>query len=468
MIVLKKLSYIHWLRASLSSLLCVLVLAIIVNVVIDPFFQYHKPLNDLSYAYEDVMYQSAGIIKNFDYETLIVGSSLIQNMRPSYVEKKLGTKAIKIPLCGMSFSYILQACNIALNYNPKLKIIIMNIDPTVLYNDNIDTSFPEYLYDDNIFNDINYLLNKNVLLEKNMKIINRTIHGEKEETLDEAFSSEKTFYFSEYSAIQSFSLQPIDYNEKELQQLYEQSVEQLLNLVNNNSKVKFYFVIPPKSILDLYTMNLNGYLDFYCDLITETFEIFERFDNCTFFMFQDEIEIISNLYNYCDTQHFSSVVSDKIVFDIANGNNELTKVNYRSRIANIKSITQNFDYSIFSSNNIPLKDCGDLNDYKDLLKDNRYVYAVKYVGTSASSNISEGVYCAGEKYVSDEITFDFSDDNTIKKDGVVYSYGLEGINYVVYDRKLGRIIDSVRFDFTTGKAYERLSNRKKDTDKKGS
>ena len=67
MIVLKKLSYIHWLRASLSSLLCVLVLAIIVNVVIDPFFQYHKPLNDLSYAYEDVMYQSAGIIKNFDY-----------------------------------------------------------------------------------------------------------------------------------------------------------------------------------------------------------------------------------------------------------------------------------------------------------------------------------------------------------------------------------------------------------------
>ena len=53
MIVLKKLSYIHWLRASLSSLLCVLVLAIIVNVVIDPFFQYHKPLPYFSYAIEN-------------------------------------------------------------------------------------------------------------------------------------------------------------------------------------------------------------------------------------------------------------------------------------------------------------------------------------------------------------------------------------------------------------------------------
>ena len=75
MIVLKKFSYISWLRASLSALLCVLAIAIIVNVVIDPFFQYHKPLNGLSYTYEDVMYQSSGIIKNFDYETLIVGSS---------------------------------------------------------------------------------------------------------------------------------------------------------------------------------------------------------------------------------------------------------------------------------------------------------------------------------------------------------------------------------------------------------
>ena len=81
---LKKNIFKRWTFLSAFFILLILVVSITVNVIIDPFFQYHKPIKNLNYEYDSIMYQGAGIIKNFDYETLIIGSSLTQNMRPTY------------------------------------------------------------------------------------------------------------------------------------------------------------------------------------------------------------------------------------------------------------------------------------------------------------------------------------------------------------------------------------------------
>ena len=97
----------------------------------------------------------------------------------------------------------------------------------------------------------------------------------------------------------------------------------------------------------------------------------------------------------------------------------------------------------------------------ELLKDERYIYAVRKVGKTSDEN-SFDVYCGGREYRGKEVLFDFSDGNRIKIDGVTYSYGHDGINYVVYDKKRNRVIDSVRFDSSSGKAFERLQNRRKD------
>lgn len=406
------------------------------------------------------MYQGAGIIKNFDYETLIIGSSLIQNMRPSYAEKLFESKTVKVPLCGIGFQYILDACNLSLEKNDNLKRIIMNTDPTMLFNDYEDKGFPSYMYDNNIFNDVNYLLNKSVLFSENLNVLNRTIEKTNQENMDEAFSSEKTFYFSEYSAVQSASNDSIEFNEKELYKKFKLSVSSLADIVEKNPDIEFSFFIPPKSILELKTMSLNSYLDFYCNIIKETFEIFSSYDNCRVFMFQDDKKTVENLYNYCDTQHFSSNVSDKILEDICRGENLMTKGNCSDRLEKIKRMAMNFDYSIFDIEKSSLKSCRELTKYTELLKDDRYVYAVRKVG-KISDEDNFNVYCGGREYYGKEIIFDFSDENRIKIDGVIYSYGLEGINYVVYDKNLNRVVDSVRFDSSNEKAFERLQNRRK-------
>ena len=64
--------------------LCITVLALIVLIggvvyVFDPFYHYHKPWLGLKAVLNDKEYQCIGTLRNFDYDALIVGSSVMEN-----------------------------------------------------------------------------------------------------------------------------------------------------------------------------------------------------------------------------------------------------------------------------------------------------------------------------------------------------------------------------------------------------
>ena len=56
-----------------------LTLCILLVVAFDPFFQYHKPLPGLKAVLTDKEYQCVGSLKNFDYDSVIAGSSVSEN-----------------------------------------------------------------------------------------------------------------------------------------------------------------------------------------------------------------------------------------------------------------------------------------------------------------------------------------------------------------------------------------------------
>ena len=55
-----------------------LLLCIAVVVIFDPFFQYHKALPGLKAVLADKEYQVVGTLKNFDYDSVVVGSSVAE------------------------------------------------------------------------------------------------------------------------------------------------------------------------------------------------------------------------------------------------------------------------------------------------------------------------------------------------------------------------------------------------------
>lgn len=61
------------------------------TVVLDPFFHYHKALEGVQYPLNDGMerYLNDGIIKTYDYDAAIVGTSMMQNFKTSQFDSLL-------------------------------------------------------------------------------------------------------------------------------------------------------------------------------------------------------------------------------------------------------------------------------------------------------------------------------------------------------------------------------------------
>ena len=71
---------------TLLTLLIPMILIIVGMIVIDPYFAYHKPIEGIPYTLEEDAYINAGVLKNFDYDSVIIGSSLAALMEPSIVD----------------------------------------------------------------------------------------------------------------------------------------------------------------------------------------------------------------------------------------------------------------------------------------------------------------------------------------------------------------------------------------------
>ena len=63
--------------------ICCLVLALLLlltiggmTALIDPYFHYHAPLDQLEYPLDNQRYQNDGIVKNFSYNAMITGTSM--------------------------------------------------------------------------------------------------------------------------------------------------------------------------------------------------------------------------------------------------------------------------------------------------------------------------------------------------------------------------------------------------------
>ena len=379
-------------------------------------------------------------------------------MKPSTVKEITGGEAVKIPFSGKGIVTICDAVRLAINNQPKLKNVILNIDTSLLTTKNENSSdYPSYLYDKNIFNDVNYLLNKDVIFEKCISVIK---NRQKIESADTAFSSEKQFYFAEFVS-KNKKRGLFDKNEDVFLSKLKNNLSVIENLIAENPNLNFYLFIPPRNIMYLKIFAENNQLDYDIKAYKTVYETLSAYDNVSISFFQNEADIVGNLYNYCDCIHFSSRVSDFILRSIFNESRKLTDENYVSELESIPKIYEEFDYSVFSPEAFPFKSETDTKKYTEMLKDYitvvncsekfvpsaETVSALKCLGVdlSDSQNIN-GAYFNGEKYSESEFEYRIKNDSVFI-DGIDYSLQLEnGINIIVYDSASMRVLDSAHID----------------------
>lgn len=167
----------RWAIGFLILSVCALTVIGGLTVYIDPFIHYHAPKTDeFYYELNNERSQNNGIVKFFQYEGLITGSSQTENFKTSEAENLWGKQFIKVPFSGGSFKEIDENLRTAVKSNPNLKVIIRGLDPDYFTRDKDHMrkdlgSFPTYLYDDNIFNDVQYVFNRDVVFSRNYQIL---------------------------------------------------------------------------------------------------------------------------------------------------------------------------------------------------------------------------------------------------------------------------------------------------------
>lgn len=322
----------------LTAVICLLLVCGVV-ILIDPFYHYHKPVLGLKAVLTDKEYQCIGTLKNFDYDSVVVGSSVCENYNNRWFDEKFGVTTIKAIRSYGATADLTYFLNTAYE-NHDLKFVFYNIDPGALAGEPYltfeETGCPMYLYDNNPVNDIQYLLNKDVLLEKIPYMISKSYIGNYDE--GESYNWWQWKYFSEKDMIGMYIRRP-DIAEPNKEDCYEKqcraNIELIENIVVAHPETEFVFFYPPYSILWWDNIYRDGDMDSYLYNMKLCTSELIKYDNVTFYSFIDNEEICADLNNYMDVLHFSADINHYIVDCIGMGN-EITGENIDVRFEKIR------------------------------------------------------------------------------------------------------------------------------------
>ena len=112
---MKKRSLIYFI-ALLVAMLIGVESIILFNVIIDPYFHYHAPNNSAYYLF-DQRFQNDGILKHFDYDALIIGTSMCENFLTSEFDDLFNVNSIKTCFSGAGYKEINQNLQTAIKNN---------------------------------------------------------------------------------------------------------------------------------------------------------------------------------------------------------------------------------------------------------------------------------------------------------------------------------------------------------------
>lgn len=101
--MLNKRKYFKWNVTVLICAIGLLIVIALINFYVDPVFHYRAPRNEFSYLLAYHRYQNNGIVKNMDYDTLITGTSMVDNFKTSECDTIFQSKSIKVAFPGASY-----------------------------------------------------------------------------------------------------------------------------------------------------------------------------------------------------------------------------------------------------------------------------------------------------------------------------------------------------------------------------
>lgn len=348
---MKKMNSKKWIALLLALLLVFTSVISAAVYIVDPFFQFR--VKDNTYLLKE-RYVSEGLIKNFDYDTLILGSSVTQNFDMELFRERFGCKPLHIGINQLSDVELIKLLKLAQKQN-KAEQYYIGLDLTS-FNYPEDKPpvdhIPDYLVDDGVMSNIRYFFSYEVwfrympidvplAIAKKLNIsIPERITKNTSIDLLENWSGDYTF--SEENVIKQFKSSDItEYsdNNDAVYNAMKKNIDSFLSALDF-SGASYTFFYPPYSSLYWAVKENRNCLDAYMKaknylterLINEGAKVYD---------FQSE-DFTIDLNNYRDYTHFKKDINDYMTECFADNKNRLTADNLGEYEKKLRKNLQSF------------------------------------------------------------------------------------------------------------------------------
>jgi hypothetical protein len=302
------------------------------NAWVDPFQHYRKSERFPARFYPAWQrYENPGLARHYDYDRIITGSSLMENMLPADVDRVLGGRTINLSVSAQTAFDAGRLLGMAIATG-RPKHIVMNLDYNAFSGppdrSGFTEPFPAYLYDDALWNDAPYVLGIGTLRKSLETALNLKW------TRFSTDPARMWYWADEYQFFAAKAVQGL--NGKNLNDRFRQPPRTLEGmkasfesnlalLVERHPDVRFTFVYAPYAILVWSDFQQRGQVEVTLAFREWLFERMKPYPNAEFFDFHAEPAIVMDLDHFTDIYHFSPKLSKAIVEAIAAGRYRLTR-----------------------------------------------------------------------------------------------------------------------------------------------
>ena len=340
-----KTSYKRWTAALLLTAFVLLGLCAGIVRIVDPFFHYRDP-DPNGEVWFDQRAQGAGLLRTQEYETLLMGSSLAANYRAFWFDVFYDTSTVKITFPNGGFGEFSQALDYACSQQ-DVKRVIFGLDLNLLARSPAEApdQLPEYLYDDNPFNDGKYLLNKDVLLRSGYTLMKKAA-GETQ-PIQEAFVWDGNVFFSRSLALAGYERPEATGTTEPADAFLENGRANLAEVtcwLEQHPDTEFVFFFSPYSILFWDKMDRLGQTDAMLTLLEEATETLLQYENAELQFFMADTDVITDLDNYADHIHIAGRVTYQMAKSMPAGECRLTAENRTEVLDGLRDFVVHYDY----------------------------------------------------------------------------------------------------------------------------
>jgi len=321
--------YLFWFG---SATIFILALICLVNYIVDPFMQYR--IKDGKYILNP-RYVNPGLLKNYDYDYILMGSSMIQMFDMSVLKNELSVKPLKVSSGDMNLSEMELLYSLVKKND--VNAFLINLDLGKFNSTNDEIRYADYLVKGDLINKLRYFIAYETNRFTLPDIYFTEYFKRAKEVAPQLSAKVNIDQIGDYSYIiyTSKRLVITDYNNRKIPDLngmYDRLCSRFDELMSHLEVEKytdkeFTFFLPPYSAVYWFSAKKDGYYPIYKDFVKYMLENTEKYKNVNFICLYDS-DYITELDTYSDMMHYSPGRVDGIMEAIIN----------KDRILNINNV----------------------------------------------------------------------------------------------------------------------------------